>query len=87
MSHTNNGYTATQVRMLEILKDGRRHSYEELHGCLGDELAPVTAIFNHLSRMRPHLQAKGQDVICEFFERKRWYRHIVLLPSANDGRT
>lgn len=82
----NNGYTPTERRMLDILDDGLPHRREELHACLGDELAPLSAIQNHISRLRAKLKPKGHDVLCVSRDNTRYYQRVVLYASANDGR-
>ncbi len=80
-----NGYTPTQLRMLAILADGLPHTREELHACISDDLAPLSAIRSHISLMRKKLRPKGEDVICELSWRRIHYRHVRLLGSANTG--
>lgn len=82
-----NGHVTVPEKMLKVLQDGMRHSKHELHGCLDDELAPITAIQSHVSALRKRLRPVGEDIICELFERRIYYRHVRLLGSANDGRT
>ena len=77
----------TQERILKALSDGMPHHRDELHKCLNDEFAEITAIEYHISTIRKVLRPLGQDIICEYANRKRFYRHIRLLASANDGRS
>ena len=81
-----NGYTKTQQRILEMLSDGMPHTYLELFSCLPD---PEGAMMDYgagratlavkISDIRKHLRPKGQDIICEFNDRRRMYRHVRLL--------
>ena len=78
-------FTPTQSRILRVLSDGRRHSRKEIHGCLVDELGELSNIQAHLSNIRKKLRPIGEDIICEFYQRTIYYRHVRLLASSNDG--
>lgn len=82
----NNGYTPTERRMLALLRDGLPHLREELHACLYDEMAELSAIQPHLSHIRQKLRPHGEDIICELHKRTIHYRHVRLLNSPYDGR-
>lgn len=58
-----NGNGTVKSRMLTLLRDGRRHTAEELHACLRDELGPISNITPHLSALRQMLRPKGEDVL------------------------
>ena len=62
--------TPTQEKMLGVLSDGMRHTRQELHACLSDELAPLSNIQMHISNIRKVLRPIGQDIICEYYRRK-----------------
>lgn len=81
----NNGFTATEQRIIDLLSDGMPHTKEEIHGRLWDEMAEVRAITFHISNIRAKLRPRGQDIICEFNRRRIYYRHIRLLASSYDG--
>ena len=87
MSSNGNGYTPTERRMLELLKDGLPHTRQELHACLEDDLAGITAIQAHLSRIRKRLRGIGEEIVCEYYLRTLHYRHVRLLNSPYDGRS
>lgn len=76
-------FTRTQLRMLRVLADGERHSKQELHACLEDELGKLSNIEPHLSAARKVLRLHGQTIVCEFYQRRWYYRHIVLLTSLH----
>lgn len=82
-----NGFTPTEKRILDVLADGLPHRPHEIHSCLDDELSTIAAIKPHLSRIRPRLRIKGQDIICEYRDKLYWYRQIRLLSSPYDGVT
>ena len=77
-----NGFTPTQILMLGVLADGMPHRFDELHACLGDPLAEKKSIHPHISALRKKLGPMGHYIICEFAKRRKFYRHIRLLPSA-----
>lgn len=73
-------FTPTQRRMLTILADGKAHTRQELFACLSDDMADLSAIKWHLSKLREKLRPMGQDVICEINMGIK-YRHVRLLAS------
>lgn len=77
-----NGFTPTQKRMLLILADGKPHSREELHSCLNDDQGSLSNIQPHITYLRNKVRPLGQDIICEFANRRIFYRHIRLLTSS-----
>lgn len=82
----NNGkFTPTEKRILTVLSDGLPHTRQELHRCLSDELAELSAIQPHISRIRRRLQNKGQDIVCVLCNRQIQYQHVRILNSAYDG--
>ena len=70
-----------QARMLKLLSDGLLHTAEELHGCLHDELGPVTNVYAHLTAIRKSLRPKGQDVILIRSNGQAFYQLSRLLGS------
>jgi hypothetical protein len=81
-----NGFTPVESRMLGLLRDGLAHKREELHACLDDDLADLTAIQPHICRIRKRLNSRGEDILCVARGYTYSYQHIRLLSSANDGR-
>jgi hypothetical protein len=75
-------FTPTQRRILAVLSDGLPHTPGELHACLDDELAGRNAVQFHLSKLRKTLREVGQDVICEYYQRRFTYRHVRLLANG-----
>ncbi len=63
-------------RMLNLLADGRPHTAQELHGCLEDELGPVSNIEVHLSILRKALETRGEDITCRRRDGVTWYAHV-----------
>lgn len=72
--------------MLDLLADGISHSREELRALLPDELGAISNIRTHLTAIRKQLRPQGRDIICEIRAGQTYYRHVRVLPSANDGR-
>jgi DNA-binding response OmpR family regulator len=58
-----NGFTPTERRILDVLADEQRHTFEELWGCLNDELAGRNTLSVHLSGLREKLKTKGRNII------------------------
>ena len=77
-----NGFTKTQRNILAILSDGFRHSPQELHKALWDEMSAVQAVRPHIFHIRQKLRPMGQDIVCEYYGRKYWYRHVRLITSG-----
>jgi hypothetical protein len=80
-------FTETQQILIAILKDGMPHHRTELRNAIDGELTSFTNLQNHLSHIRKKLRPIGQDIICEFVNRRICYRHVRLLASACDGRS
>ena len=72
----------TQEHILDMLYDGYPHTKQEIHAFLPDELSQLTAIGPHLTRIRKYLRPKGMDILCEFRERKTFYRLVRLVGKA-----
>lgn len=81
-----NGFRPTEAKIMALLSDGLPHTRQEVHACLPDELSSITAIKAHLTAIRKHLRPIGQDILCVWVTRKRMYRLVRLVASANDGR-
>lgn len=75
-------YTPTQRRILNLLSDGMPHTRKEIHKCLDDELAALSAIKWHIMHLRTALRRHGQDIVCELIGKSINYRQIRLLNSA-----
>jgi hypothetical protein len=76
------GFTSTEQRILAVLGDGERHRQSELQAVLDDELASKGSVFTHLSRIRVKLRPIGQDIICEFNNRRIFYRWIRRIDRS-----
>lgn len=82
---TENGHAAkltpTQRRMLALLSDGLPHTRRELHGCLHDDLGPLSNVQPHVTALRKILAPTGRLVICELSGGRICYR-IIPAPQA-----
>ena len=82
-----NGYTPTEYRILNLLKDGLPHHKTEVHKCLYDELSQLDSLAPHICRLRAKLLQRGETVVAVIRNKTTFYQHFRLLYSANDGRT
>lgn len=48
-----NGYTPIQLKMLNVLQDGKPHTQKELHDCCGP--SRIKMVQFHISRLRKRL--------------------------------
>jgi len=74
-----------QDRILVLLSDGKAHPRDEVLACLEDPTATYRNLWWHVFKIRKRLNARGESIVCELQGRKILYRHVRLLPSANDG--
>lgn len=77
-------FTRTQLKLLELLEDGMPHHRNELQSKLPDELAGRNALANMLCEMRKFLRPQGHDIICEWYRKSYYYRHVRLLARSYD---
>lgn len=73
-------YTPTQHRLMAVLSDGRPHRPAELLASLGDGLATLQNLRDHISRLRKRVAAAGLEVVCVIHNRTVHYR---LMPSPH----
>lgn len=72
-------FTKTQQSILHLLSDGARHSVKQLHGILPDELSSYRTVAKHICLIREKLRARGEDIVCEYYQRRLHYRHVRLI--------
>lgn len=81
-------FTKTQQRIIQTLSDGKRHHTLELQDLLPDQkgegIARHRSVIVHLTGIRKKIRPIGQDIICEYFERKKYYRHVRLLAGSGE---
>ena len=75
-----------QDKMLEVLSDGQEHEDKELHGCLADELGPMTNILAHLTAIRNKIHP-AHDVALVRHSGRTFYKIVRKLASPYDGRS
>jgi hypothetical protein len=76
--------TKTQQRILSVLSDGEMHSLKELHQQLDDELASVNAVTWHLVQIRKVIKPAGRMILCQFHNRRLFYRLVQhVAPSSS----
>ncbi len=69
----------TERRINQLLSDGKPHLKEEIHACLYDELSDIKTIRYHISTLRKVVRLLGEEIICEFANRRIMYRKVRLL--------
>jgi len=78
-------FTKTQQRILDVLSDGLRHQNQELKELLPDQeadgLAKHKTVIVHIVHIRKKLRPIGQDILCEFYNRKKYYRRVRLYTT------
>lgn len=77
-------FTETQRKILDVLSDGMPHTKDELHACLSDELAALSAVDFHLTGIRKVIRPVGQDIICQFIDKQFKYRLIIVYAPADE---
>lgn len=80
-----NGFTPVQSRIMAVLSDGQAHLKQELFECMENPLNNPDTLWSHISQLRKHLRPKGQDIICEYAQRRICYRHVQLIKSSSEG--
>jgi len=56
------GFTATERRLLAVLEDGHAHPATQLMRELNDDLTAKTTLVMHISNLRGKLKARGEDI-------------------------
>lgn len=85
---TGSKFTPVQRKIMDLLSDGRPHTVAELCDCLWDDQAAYSTVRVHIMNIRKILRPKGHDlVVTRLMARQIAYQHVMLLPSAVDGRT
>jgi hypothetical protein len=70
-----------QLKMVEILSDGKLHEPNELHKCLRDEMGELSNISPHLGAIRKILRGLGEDVATVRLGGKTYYQKRSLQPD------
>jgi hypothetical protein len=69
--------------LLDVLRDGRKHSREELKLVIGDELTSHQSVNNQITKLRKFLIPKGYELICEL-HRGRLIHYRIIRPITYD---
>lgn len=67
--------TPTEQRIYNLLRDGEEHGYSELFACLSDDMAGITAVQFHLSKLRSKLPP-GDLIVCVYKGHSKAYRYV-----------
>jgi hypothetical protein len=92
MPNSDNGYTPTQKRIMDVLADGEPHSLRELFKLLdappGDAATSLqlstafVCLQNHIKNVRKHVRPKGLDIVCQIIYRRKNYRLVRPITSG-----
>jgi hypothetical protein len=84
------GYTPTQVRIMDLLSDGKPHTAKEMHKLLDDDLADISGVRVHICELRKVLHKQGMSIRTEVHIngecRVASYCLVRRLHSPNDGK-
>jgi DNA-binding response OmpR family regulator len=72
-------FTKNERRILHVLSDGENHFKEELLASLVDDMADLSALMMHISRLRKKLRLVGEDIKCIVCDYGLCYCHVGLL--------
>jgi hypothetical protein len=67
---------------MDVLADGERHTKDQLVECLVDEMGNPRNVSFHVQRIRLTIRPAGQDVLCEFYQGRYYYRLVRLVSSS-----
>lgn len=85
-------FSNTEHKLLKKMADGERHRNISLADCLPSYVpdkemtktlarAYLLSLRQTLVRLRPKLRLLGQDILCEVYNGKFYYRRVILLQS------
>ena len=79
-SYLDMALTETELRMFNVLKDGKPHTAEELHMCLNDELQPMSRVAVYVTYLRRKLACNDLAIISDRRDgKKTQYRLVRFL--------
>ena len=70
-------FTPTELKMLDVLSDGLRHSKFELLKCC-DEYSQYQMVAQHITSIRKKLP-DDETIVCVVYGRRNYYQHVKLL--------
>ncbi len=74
--------TPTERRLYDLLADGLPHTYEEVRGCVADELTERKNVNLHLFKLRQKIGDRGLDVVARGQNGTTTWRMVRYLNSA-----
>lgn len=86
---SNNGFTPTEKRIMNVLRDGLPHTKSELKNAIDEECPDQVddaALKMHLSNMRTKLEPKCRGILCTERPSTR-YQLVRTDPSGYDDMT
>lgn len=83
-ARTSVGLTKIQLKMIEVLSDGKMHKVERLRECLSDELCTSQNVMPHLTAIRKILRQMGEDVALIRISGKVYYQKRPLPPMDDE---
>lgn len=71
-------FTPTQLRIVQLLADGKPHTRQEIKELLWDDQSPLTAIRAHITNCRKVLRLLEEEIVCELSNGTITYRRIKV---------
>ena len=71
-------FTKAEQKILQILGDGLRHHKTDI----AQELNGEDSVAVHISNIRKRIRPLGHDIVCEYHQRKLYYRYVRLINIA-----
>jgi hypothetical protein len=72
-------FTKTESLVLSVLADGLRHTKTEIEELLEDNGREPSSLWMHVSNINSKLKPHGRKIVCELYQAKTHYRHVILL--------
>lgn len=74
--------TRVQRAILDVLSDGMRHHVSELLSV--SPSGSKSLVQKQVCLLRPIMRRHGHDIVCEYYHRRWYYRHVRLLCSSDE---
>lgn len=87
------GFTPTQVLILELLADGQPHAAQEIKDVALDSLSELGALYVHIFHLRRRLAPRGETILTEYRRSgsehtvrgtRFYYRWVRLLSAPSE---
>lgn len=79
-------FTPTEKKIIEVLKDCKPHSKNDLYKVLEDDLSGPNALNVHITRIRPKLKVSGYTIVPTFPNGSHIHFMIVALVDPSKLR-